>query len=303
MMFHILKRAVALIRKLGRLDAGLDDLKAQQGKLLSMAVLQLQSGSIKDYEFRVYSQWGEDGIIQKLISCIDIPNKTFIEFGVEDFSESNCRFLMTNNFWNGFVIDGSERNIAQLRGSSYFWRHQLEARHAFITAENINELLEGSRFEHDLGLLSIDVDGVDYWIFEAISHYRPRIFIAEYNAVFGADRPISVPYDPTFVRTRAHYSNLYFGASLPALTFLANKRGYALVGTNSGACNAFFVREDLVHQTPFRPLSAKEGFTKSVARESRDKSGQLTYADSEARYEIIRGLPVVNVVTGEKEKL
>ena len=83
----------------------IDHIKISQGKILSELNKKKNSKNIQDYEFKIFSQWGEDGIIQKIIDSIEIKNKTFIEFGVGNFLESNCRFLMMHNNWSGFVID------------------------------------------------------------------------------------------------------------------------------------------------------------------------------------------------------
>lgn len=274
----------------------------QNGQILSMANNQLKSNYLQDFEFRVFSQWGEDGIIQKLTSTLNFPNKTFIEFGVENFLESNCRFLMMNDNWSGFVIDGSSKNINQIEKSSFFWKFDLQAKAAFITSDNINSLLNESGFEKDLGILSIDIDGVDYWILEAIDHYEPRILILEYNAVFGPDRAITVPNDRSFNRTAKHFSNLYFGASFSALRELASAKGYTFVGTNSSGGNAFFVRTNLLNQE-LKEFAASASFTDSKFRESRDSKGQLTYARGTSRLELIKGLPVVNTRTGMEEAI
>jgi hypothetical protein len=250
----------------------------------------------------VFSQWGEDGIIQHLCKCVEIENRTFVEFGVESFVEANCRFLLMKDNWSGFVIDGSERNIRSLKHSYFFWRFGLQAVDAFITRENINKLLERSGFDEDLGILSIDLDGNDYYVLEAITGFKPRILICEYNAVFGDTRKISVPYDPAFQRTKGHYSNLYFGASLAALTHLAGRRGYSLVGTNRAGVNAFYVRNDLL--TPkLQALSSVDAYSPSLARESRDRDGNLTYVGGDDRLKLIRGLPVFNVETNAAETL
>ena len=131
---------------------------------------------------------------------------------------------------------------------------------------------------------------------------RPRILIMEYNSTFGAVRPITVPYDETFDRSSKHFSNLYFGASLAALTYLAEKKGYSLVGTNSAGINAFFVRNDLMSHK-LKRMNAEEAFTVSKVRESRAQSGQLSLARGAAKLELIKGLPVLNVVTGEVEEI
>jgi hypothetical protein len=280
----------------------LDALQINQGILLAALNQAKHSSNLKDYEFKVFSQWGEDGILQRLTSAIEIPEKTFIEFGVEDFFESNCRFLMMKDNWRGFVMDGSAANIGRLQRAYFYWKYELTAVEAFITRENINELLAKSGFGPDLGILSVDIDGNDYHVLEAIEVFNPRILICEYNALFGPSRRITVPYDADFDRTSKHHSNLYYGASLGAIVSLANRKGYALVGTNSAGNNAFFVRNDLMI-SQFPALNAEDGFTQSRFRESRDADGNLTYVSGEARLKLIQGLPVVNVETGAIDEL
>src|SRR5215470_3717549 len=192
----------------------LDEVKINQGRILARMHHPLRLPNLSDYEFKVFSQWGEDGIIQHLTSHLAVRNQTFIEFGVEDFHEANCRFLLMKDRWRGFVIDGSEENIKRLRRSYFYWQYPLESRSAFITKENIGELLAQSGFDREPGILSIDIDGIDYHVLDALSEWRPAILIVEYNEVFGFERPVSVPYDPSFVRARKHYSNQYWGANL-----------------------------------------------------------------------------------------
>src|SRR6266404_3901671 len=143
-------------------DERLDELKINQGLILSLMQREQRSKNLRDYEFKVFSQWGEDGIIQHLTRALEIKNKTFIEFGVESFFEANCRFLMMKDNWSGFVIDGSSKNIKRLKNSYFYWRYDINAVEAFITKENINELLLRSAFDEDIGILSIDIDGNDY---------------------------------------------------------------------------------------------------------------------------------------------
>ena len=200
------------------------------------------------------------------------------------------------------MLDGSAKGIASLEASSWWWKYDIRATCALVTTQNINALLQASGFDRDLGILSIDVDGVDYWLLEALDAFAPRIIIVEYNSLFGSERKISVPYDASFSRREKHYSELYFGASLPALAYLAARKGYSLVGTESAGVNAFFVRNDLVgNDVPSRTV--EEAFTESRVRQSRDREGRLDYLDREARYAAITGMPVVNVETGEMERL
>lgn len=269
-----------------------------------MTALQNQRtfSKLEECEFGIFSQWGEDGIIQFLIRSVNIKNKTFVEFGVEDFTESNCRYLLVKDNWRGFVIDGSEAHVRRIKQTPYYARHQLDAVAAFITRENINDLLAKSGFDEDLGILSIDIDGNDFHVLQAIDRFRARILICEYNAVMGGERAITVPYDPDFQRTQKHHSNLYFGASLAAVTHLAERKGYSLIGTNSNRVNAFFVRNDLMTDA-LDAMRTRHTYEASHVRESRDEHGNLTFASGDDRLRLIRGLPVVNVLTGLEETL
>ena len=254
---------------------------------------------ISDAGMKVYSQHDDDGIIQYLLRHLPELPLSFIEFGTEDYEEANTRFLvMRDGRWRGLLIDGDPRNIAYIRNGEVYWRYDLMAISAQVTRDNINQLFAESGFTGEIGILSIDVDGVDYWLWDAITVVSPIIVIVEYNAVFGATQPVTVPYDPAFQRTAAHFSNLYFGASLSALCHLAGQKGYALVGTNSAGNNAYFVRRDRVEPSKLRSLSAQEGYVASVFRESIDPDGVPTFLSGEARHTAISHMPVVDVTTG-----
>jgi hypothetical protein len=259
--------------------------------------------TFNDFEFKIFSQWGDDGLIQYLIKNVRIENKIFVEFGVDDFSESNTRFLMMNNNWKGFVMDGSEENMARLKNQPWFWRYSLKTKAIFITRENINGLLAETGFKN-IGLLHIDLDGNDAHILAELdlNNLNPAILIMEYNAVFGKERAISVPYDKSFMRTEKHYSNLYFGASLAALTHIANNKGYGLIGCNLAGNNAYYVRKDLLNEK-IKEKKVDETFIVSNCRESRNENNSLSFLDSDERYELIKGLDVINVITNRMEKL
>ncbi len=280
------------------------DLEKQQllmGRIMSNQVRNMGIvRSLREPEFQVFSQWGDDGIIQYLTGRIDCP-RTFIEFGVEDYRESNTRFLMFNDNWTGLVMDGSERHIHQLRSQPYYWRYDLRSKVAFVTRENINELIASEEMQGDIGLLHIDIDGNDYWVWKEISVVDPAIVIMEYNAVFGIERAITIPYRPDFVRDQGHYSCLYAGASLLSLCDLASKKGYSFVGCNSNGNNAYFVRNDKVGR--LNTLTPSEGYVESKFREGRDEQGRLTLLSGQKRLEVMRGLPVINTRTGALESI
>lgn len=273
------------------------------GNLLSKQQYTLTSSDINDYEFKIFSQYGDDGIIQFLIKNLAIKNKTFIEFGVEDYSESNTRFLMMNNNWSGFVMDGTQKNMDRLKTFPWYWKHDIKLQTAFIDADNINPLLAETGLEN-IGLLHIDLDGNDYFVLKVIdfSKLNPAILIVEYNSVFGNDRAISIPYDKDFIRTEAHHSNLFFGASLPALKLAATEKGYVLVGCTLSGNNAYFIRRDLLNDK-IKEKSLKEAFIESKFRESRDKDYNLSYLAGNERLNAIKGLEVLNVETKQLEEL
>ncbi|MFN8250309.1 MAG: hypothetical protein U0V75_00410 [Ferruginibacter sp.] len=251
--------------------------------------------SLDEVAFRVFSQRGEDGIIQYICSKIPLPDKTFIEFGVENYTESNTRLLLFEN-WRGLVMDSSRLNIRFIKKDFIYWKYDLTAMHSFITAENINGIIAGYTSNNDPGLLSIDIDGNDYWVWEAISCIQPRVVICEYNAVFGSDHAVSIPYNPAFIKNKAHYSCLYFGASLPALCLLAEKKGYDFIGTSAAGVNAFFIRKDL--SAPFVHYTAKTGFHASANRDSKDEKGNNSFLPFAQRLEMIKHLPVTEVSSG-----
>ena len=273
-----------------------------QGKILEELYSKKQTKNLSDYEWKIYSQWGEDGIIQFLIREVTIQYKTFIEFGVEDFRESNCRYLLMSSDWQGFVIDGSSENISRLQNSYFYWRHDLQSMAAFVDKENINGLLKKSNFNRDLGILSVDIDGNDYHILNAINEFEPRIIISEFNPYFGTERTVSVPYDPKFYRTEKHYSNLYYGASIKAIEHLLIEKGYTLVGTGMTGGNAYFVRNDLMTEKLSKLAKNAINFN-GHCRESRDKDGKLNFLRGVDRLNEIKGLPVINVLTGLEETL
>ena len=273
------------------------------GKLLTESFLQSKKNisSIHEVEFKVFSQWGDDGIIQWIINNIEIKNKTFIEFGVGNYRESTTRFLMMNNNWSGFIMDSSKSKINKIINSEYYWKYDLLAKHAFVTTENINELISIPNFDKEIGLLHIDIDGNDYWIWDAINSIEPIILIIEYNSVFGPKRSITVPYKKDFSRTSAHHSNLYYGASLRSLYDLSRSKNYAFIGCSSSGNNAYFIRKDKLNEK-IRKISIEEGFVYSKFREGRDKKNNLTYKSYIERANEIKGVLVYNIKTDQLEK-
>lgn len=257
--------------------------------------------TLADVGFRVFSQWDEDGILEWLLQSLPTIPRTFIEFGVETYQEANTRFLLRHRNWRGLVLDGSAVNLARLQADHVHWQHDLTARCVMVTAENVNKLFTEAGFTGEIGILSVDVDGNDYWIWEAIDCVSPQIVICEYNAVLGDMLPLTIPYDTAFYRTAAHSSNLYWGASIAALETLARRKGFRLLGSNRAGNNAFFIREDLA--TLFDGRIASTAPAPSLYRESRDPTGALSFASGTARRDIIRECLTTHVENGETRPL
>lgn len=206
------------------------------------------------YGFKVYSQNDEDGIIEEIFNRISTTNKIFIEFGVENGLECNSHYLLFKN-WCGLWLDGDESHIKEIKEkfAPVLSNGQLRVLQAFITRENINELFIAGGITGEIDLLSIDVDGNDYYVWEAINVVKPRVVIIEYNAKFPPNCDWKMAYNKNHIWDGSDWQ----GASLKALELLGNKLGYQLVGTNFSGVNAFFVKKDLARDLFIEPATAE----------------------------------------------
>jgi len=299
---EIIMRILRYFQRMATVPQKINLIQEALGRIEGRQVRQLLPRNISDSEFRVYSQWGEDGIIQFLLHHVPIEKKIFIEFGVENYTESNTRFLLNNNNWSGLIMDGSSDNISYIKNDmAVYCDHNLKAVCVFITKENINEVISSNGLTGDIGLLSIDIDGNDYWVWEAITCISPRIVICEYNSIFGSHAKVAVPYKSDFYRRNAHYSNVYYGASIAALESLAQKKGYLLVGSNNAGNNVFFIRNDLCGALQI--LTAEQAYRRAQFRESMDTYGKLTFKDFDARLKEINDLDVISVEDNKAIKI
>lgn len=256
--------------------------------------------ALSDVEVGITSQFGEDGILDWLIEHAQISAPRFVEIGVGNYSECNTRFLVKNRNWRGLAIEGDAAALATVRQDPVYWLHDLTALAAFVTAENAVELIEGAGFGGPMGLLSLDIDGNDYWVMKELRRLRPDIIVCEYNAVLGDLHAITIPYDPAFSRLEIPgTSRLYYGASIAAFVSLLDE--YVLVGSNTAGNNAFFVRSDLracmdvtIEDTAPRP---------SLFRESYDDHGNLTFIGGTDRLDVISHMPVVDLRSGETVRI
>ncbi|MCA1832479.1 MAG: hypothetical protein LC750_07075 [Actinobacteria bacterium] len=279
-----------------RRELDIDRLRLAVGRVEKRQLQAVVSDRLADHEFQVFSQWGEDGILQFLLRTAQVSSTYFVEFGVEDYREANTRFLLLDGGWSGLVLDSSEENIRRIQESELYWRRPLVARQALVTAENVNDVLREGGASGDIGLLSIDIDGNDYWVWRSVSIVRPAVVVIEYNSRLGPDRAIAVPYRPDFDRWRAHHSGLYYGASLAALCALGSAKGYSFIGCGSSGVNAFFVRTDRLGD--LRPTTAEQGFVRAGHREARNSAGEPTFLSPQDEERVLAGLPFVDVSAG-----
>lgn len=203
---------------------------------------------LNNYEAKTFSQNGEDGILEEIFKRVGLTNKFFIEFGIEDGSENNCRHLLVNKGWSGLWIEGSPDHVK--KASNTFKDYPVEIQNEFITKENIVSLIKKSESPLEPDFLTVDIDGNDYYVWEEIlKSYKPRVCSIEYNASFTPSLDFSMTYNPENI----FKSNRDYGASLKSLTQLGQKYGYDLVGCDSRGVNTFFVRADLTDGKFYRP--------------------------------------------------
>jgi len=254
---------------------------------------------LSDAGFRVFSQTDEDGIISWLVDVLGITNESFVEFGVHDFRESNARYLLMTRNWKGLVIDGDPENIAAIHSDGLSTMYDLEAIAQFVTRENIQTIIDDAGMKGRLGLLSTDIDGVDYWVLERITS-EADIIAVEFNDFLG-DQPVTVPYSPSFSRFSASPHGCYWGASLAAFRYLLEGRGYRFVGTNKLGVNAFFAHSD--HAEALRKNLGEFVHHPCRMREARDAKGRIAHKGYTAFVDDVAHLPIVRIDTNETLKL
>jgi len=229
--------------------------------------------SFNDVEFRNYSQNGEDGILWYIFSLIGTVNKLCVELCAGNGIECNSANLIVNHGWLGLLCDGSADNVAE--GREFYathpntWSLPPNLQQCWLNAENVNGIIERNGFAGEIDLLSLDIDGIDYWLWKAIEVCSPRVVMLEINAIWGCEASVTVPYRPDFEAQKIYDQGrlvaYYCGASLPAFVKLARAKGYRLVGSNSYDFNVVFMRHDVGTEW-FPEVSAESCFTHAVAR-------------------------------------
>jgi hypothetical protein len=210
---------------------------------------------LERFGYKVFSQNDEDGIISEIFNRIGTTNKKFVEFGVGNGLECNSHFLLHKG-WKGLWIEGNKKCIKQIKKLFVepLKKSQLTILNEFITRENINELIGGEGgVKGEIDLLSIDIDGNDFWVWEGINCIDSRVVVIEYNPKFPPPHEWVMPYDPKYIYDG---TSDFLGASLESLDKLGRKLGYQLVGTTMGGINAFFVKSELAQSLFVLPATA-----------------------------------------------
>jgi hypothetical protein len=251
------------LKRIAKMQADLKRIARMQSEQVTRALLseprRQDSKRLNQHEYRVSSQNGEDGIIAEIFRRIGTTNRTFVEFGASDGSENNTALLVRQG-WSGLWMDADTQAIARAKETFHpeIASGKLVVLEAFIYAENIEDLFHQGKVPAEFDLLSIDIDRNDYYVWEKITHYRPRVVVIEYNAVAPPTMCWKVPYDPKAFGWNGFGNGN--GASLKALEELGATKGYRLVGCDLCGVNAFFVREDLLGDQFAAPYTAENHY-------------------------------------------
>ena len=234
---------------------------------------------LDELDYKIFSQNGEDGIIDYLLFQLNIKKPKFLEIGVGDYTEANTRFIFESTSAKGTIIDCIDEFENKVKKNLVTWRGELNILNHSVSSHNIKEILNFKNSLLNLDLFSLDIDGIDYWILKELPYNFSKIAIVEYNPIFGKDAEISVPNNDNFNRTKYHHSNLCFGMSLKAAIKIMESKNFYFLGTNLFRNNAFFISNDFKKNEYFNNLKINglDKYVDSNFSESRDKNGKLNY--------------------------
>ena len=260
---------------------------------------------INELDYKIFSQNGEDGIIDYFLHELKIEKPRYVEIGVGDYSESNTRFIFETYNSKGLIIDCLKDIKKKIMNNIIFWKGDLTIVEEFINHKNINSLLIENKFNENIDLFSLDIDGIDYWILKELPNKFSKIAVLEFNPNFGPNLEITVPNIENFNRTNYHYSNLCFGASLKAIINLMKSKGFVFMGVNKNCINAFFINIDEIQNINLEKPDDQNlsCFTSSNYRESRSIDGNLTFLTDKNKINEICECEVINLANQSNKKV
>ena len=261
--------------------------------------------NLNDLDYKVFSQNGEDGILDYLLFQLKINKPKFLEIGVGDYSESNTRFIFDRCSPKGTIIDCIEEFEIKVKKNIKLWRGQLNIIYKNINSDNIKDIIENKKIFSELDLLSLDIDGIDYWVLEKLPKNFSKIAVIEFNPIFGNKFKVTVPNIKDFNRNNYHYSNLCFGMSLLALIDLMKKKNFYFLGTNLFRNNAFFISNELDKEKYFQNLDLEtfKNHIEANFTESRDLNGNLNYLIGKKKLEEIKDCKLIDLDNNEEKKV
>ena len=259
-------------------------------------------GDLIETEVKIFSQNGEDGIIDYLVHKLKVDKKNFVEIGVGNYRESNTRFLYNRYHPKGLIIDYIDDMKKKVTKHVNFWKGDLRICNQKIDADNILDILN-KNCDYEIDFFSIDIDSIDYWIIKKLKNDISKIFVAEYNPVFGAELEVTVPNISGFERSKYHYSYLCYGMSLKALINLMDQKGYYFIGTNLQKINAFFILKEFKKEVFFKNIKIKslDNYTNSNIRDSRDINNNLNFLSGNNKFKEIEDCEVINLKDNKNE--
>ena len=257
---------------------------------------------LNEIEVKIFSQNGEDGIIDYLVNSLKLNTKNFVEIGVGSYRESNTRFLYNKYHPKGLIVDFIDDMEKKVKPFVNLWKGDLRICNKQINSENILHTLNHN-CDYKIDIFSIDIDSIDYWIIEKLNKRISKVFVAEYNPVFGSEIEVTVPNISGFERNKYHYSNLCYGMSLRALINLMDKKGYYFIGANLQKINAFFILKDFKKEEFFKNIEIKslDNYTNSNIRDSRDENYKLSYLSGDKKIKEIEECKVINLKDNKNE--
>ena len=259
---------------------------------------------LEQSECKIFSQNGEDGILDYIISMLKIERPNFIEIGVGTYIEANTRFIYDRYSPKGIIIDTEKNLTNKVFSNVNSWKGDLRVVEERVSTENINNIIS-KNCHFNIDIFSLDIDSIDYWIIEKLKANISKIFVAEYNATFGSALEVTVPNLNNFDRKEYHYSHLCYGMSLKALINIMAKKNFYFIGTNSIRNNAFFISNEYPIDKYFTNLKIEDinYYVDSNIRESKDSKGNLTYLSGAKKLEEIYDCEVIDISSDLERKV
>ena len=289
-LISLIRRLIGLEKSLALI--GTSAIKAQRSSYPSVR-------DLRQCEVSVFSQNGEDGIIDFLLEQCLIQKPNIIEIGAGTFQECNSRFCNLSRNSNLYLVD---KYLEYEKFAKLFLPRLINSSitidNSWVTKDNINMIIDRAR--KTLGtanILSIDLDGNDYWVLSSVKELDYDIIIIEYNPSLSINEPVSTLYKSNFDRKHEHFSYKYYGASLEAFVSFLAVKNYFFAGATSQGTNAFFINNKHLHK--FSNLDRSIELYKNISsREARDEQGRLSFINHKKERYILSAKIVVNTETG-----